>query len=282
VIAVLGGLGAALMWAGSTLSSSRSTRMIGAASVLAWVMTIGLVLTIPLLVVVHPPVPSDASTLGWLAGVAVGNLLGLLLVYSALRIGKVGVVAPLTSTEGALAAVLAVLAGEQLAGATALLLAVIAAGVAVAAMAPEDRPLVGEHKTRAAILALLAAASFAGGLYSTGHVSNTVALPWILLAPRLLGVVVIAVPLALTRRLRLEGAAVPLVLISGVTEIVGVASYTLGARHDLAVAAVLASQFAAFAAVGAYVLFREVLTRRQLYGVTLVIVGVATLAVAKA
>ena len=45
----------------------------------------------------------------------------------------------------------------------------------------------------------------------------------------------------------------------------------------MAVAAVLASQFAAFAAVGAYVLFRETLTRLQLYGVSIVIVGVGTL-----
>lgn len=270
------------MWAGSTLSSSRSTRMIGAGSVLAWVMAVGLVITTAQLAVTRPAVPTEASTLGWLAVVAFGNLLGLLFVYSALRVGKVGVVAPLTSTEGALAAVFAVIAGEQLAGVTAVLLAVIAVGVAVAAMAPEERPVVGEHKTRAAVLALLAAASFACGLYATGHVSNSVALPWILLAPRLLGVVAVALPLALTGRLRLERAAVPLVLVSGVTEVLGVASYTLGARHDVAVAAVLASQFAAFSAVGAYLLFREMLTRRQLYGVTIVIVGVATLALAQA
>ncbi len=270
------------MWAASTLASSRSTRMIGAASVLAWVMAVGLLVTLAELAVTRPAVPTQASTFGWLAVVAVGGLLGLLLVYSALRVGKVGVVAPLTSTEGALAAVLAVVAGEQLAGVTALLLAVIAVGVAVAAMAPEERPLVGEHKTRAAVLALLAAAAFACTLYATGHLSNSVALPWILVVPRLLGVLVVAIPLAVTGRLRLERAAVPLVAIAGVTEVLGVASYTLGARHDVAVAAVLASQFAAFSAVGAYLLFREVLTRRQLVGVTIVIVGVAALALAQA
>jgi len=277
VIAVAGGLGAALMWAASTLCSSRSSRMLGAASVLAWVMTTGLVLNLLLLAVTRPVRPTQAATIGWLGVVAVGNLVGLLLVYSALRIGKVGVVAPLASTEGALAALLAVAAGEQITTATTLVLAVIAAGVVLAAAAPEERPVIGEHKTRAAVLALLAAVSFAFGLYATGHVSSSVALPWLLLAPRLLGVVAIAIPLALTRSLRLTRRAVPLVVGAGISEVVGVASYAIGSRHGVAISAVLASQFAAFAAVGAYILFRETLTRLQLYGVTIVIVGVATL-----
>ena len=44
---------------------------------------------------------------------------------------------------------------------------------------------------------------------------------------------------------------------------------------NVAVAAVLSSQFATLAAIGAYVLFGERLTRIQLYGVTSVIAGVA-------
>ena len=40
------------------------------------------------------------------------NVAGLALVYAALRIGKVGIVSPLASTEGAIAALLAVVAGE--------------------------------------------------------------------------------------------------------------------------------------------------------------------------
>ena len=39
---------------------------------------------------------------------------GLLLSYHALRIGQVGLVAPLVSTEGAIAAVIAMFAGESL------------------------------------------------------------------------------------------------------------------------------------------------------------------------
>ena len=47
-------------------------------------------------------------------------------------------------------------------------------------------------------------------------------------------------------------------------------------RRELrAVAAVLASQFAAIAAVAAYFLFRERLTRVQLVGVGMIVCGVA-------
>ena len=52
--------------------------------------------------------------LGWLVVAGGGNVVGLLLVYGALRVGKVSIVAPIISTEGAIAAVLAVAAGEAI------------------------------------------------------------------------------------------------------------------------------------------------------------------------
>jgi len=64
---------------------------------------------------------------------------------------------------------------------------------------------------------------------------------------------------------------------SGIAEVVGFASFAVGARDGLAVTAVLASQFAAIAAVAAFVLFQERLGRMQLVGVTTIVVGVAIL-----
>ena len=66
-------------------------------------------------------------------------------------------------------------------------------------------------------------------------------------------------------------------MASGIAEVVGFASFAVGARHGVAVAAVLASQFAAIAAVAAYVLFQERLGRIQIVGVTTIVVGVAVL-----
>ena len=75
----------------------------------------------------------------------------------------------------------------------------------------------------------------------------------------------------------LTRAALPLVVASGLCEVGGFASFALGSRHGIAVAAVLASQFAAVAAVSAYVLFHERLTRLQLAGAVAIVAGVAGL-----
>jgi drug/metabolite transporter (DMT)-like permease len=69
---------------------------------------------------------------------------------------------------------------------------------------------------------------------------------------------------------------------SGCAEVLGFASFAAGARHDVAVAAVLASLFGAIAAVVARVLFDERLTRQQVTGVTIVLAGVVALGVLRA
>jgi drug/metabolite transporter (DMT)-like permease len=282
VIAVLGGLGAALMWATGTLCSARSSRIIGPASVLAWVMLTGLAANLAVVAVGPRPGPLSALDLAFMLTAGVGNVLGLFLAYSALRRGKVGLVAPILSTEGAIAAVLAVATGEALGVASALLLAVMASGVVLAAVAPEELPVSGERTSAPVGLATLAALSFGVSLFATGRLGALLPVGWALLPPRVVGVVAVTIPLALTRRLRLTRPAVPLVVTAGLAEVLGFASFVTGARHGIAVAAVLASQFAAIASVAAYVLFRERLTRLQLGGVVLIVFGVAALTAIKA
>ena len=102
------------------------------------------------------------------------------------------------------------------------------------------------------------------------------------LSARLIGAVALAAPLALAGRLRLSARAAPLVVASGLAEVAGFYSYTLGSRHGLPVAAVLASQFAVLALAVSYVLFGERLSRIQLCGVACVLVGVAALSALRA
>src|ERR671930_876532 len=123
MIAILGGLGAALCFGASTLASSRSARLIGSGSVVAWMMLVGLAVTIPGIAVTGVPSSLDASAAGWLAVSGCGNVFGLLVVYAALRIERVGIVAPICSTEGAVAAVIAIVLGEAIGGGTAAALA---------------------------------------------------------------------------------------------------------------------------------------------------------------
>jgi drug/metabolite transporter (DMT)-like permease len=295
VLAILGGLGAAVMWATTTICSSRSSRTIPASSVLAWVMVVGLVVTLPALVATGVPAGVDLGILAWLAVAGIGNVLGLLLEYAGLSIGKVGVVAPIASTEGAIAAVIAVAAGETLATGAIAMLAVIVVGVVLAGLVTDPRaeelvagdspwvPSSGRgRRSRAAVLAVGAAVSFGVSLYAAGRVSLDLPAAWVLLPPRLVGVVAIAIPLALASRLRFSREVAPLLVVSGVAEVVGFVSFVVGARHGIAIAAVLGSQFAALAAIAAFLFFGERLRRVQVAGVCAIAIGVAVLTILQA
>jgi drug/metabolite transporter (DMT)-like permease len=257
------------------LTASRATRLIGPQSVLAWVMLVGFVIAAPLTAAHGVPSGLGSRELGWLAVAGIGNVGGLLLAYTALRVGKVSIVAPITSTEGAIAALLAIAAGESIGIGSGVMLGVIACGVMLASIVPGAGP--DGHPLRASLLAAGAALCFGAGLYATGRVSEALPLVWSLIPPRVVGVVAVALPLIATRRLQITRAALPLVVGSGLAELGGFTAYAIGARHGIAVAAVLSSQFAALAALAAFLLFRERLTRTQLVGVATIAVGVAVL-----
>lgn len=254
--------------------------MISPSSVLAWVMLTGLVITLPLVALSGIPDGLDWGSAGWLLATGGSNVVGLLFVYAALRTGKVGVVAPISSTEGSMAALIAVVLGERIAPQAGALLLVIAAGITLSAVT-QDTGHEGTHapNRRAAVLALSAALCFGLSLYAGGRAGQELPIAWVLLPARLAGVLGVALPLLLTRRLQLTRPAVPLVLASGVFEVLGLTAYILGARHGIAVTAVVSSQFAAIAALAALVLFRERLVTIQYTGLAVIAVGVASLAV---
>ncbi len=282
MIAIVAGLGAALCWASATLCAAQASRIIGAWSVLAWVMLIGLTITAPVAAFSGIPRDLHGTEVVWIVLAGAGNVAGLLLAYEAMRRGKVSIVAPISSTEGAIAALLAVATGEALGVSSAILLALIVGGVVLASLASADDEGGGAHPVGASLLAAAAACTFGVGLFATARVSNALPLVWAVIPPRLLGVAVVALPLLLARRVRIEAAAIPLVLVSGVCEVAGFTSYSLGARHSVAVSAVLGSQFAAFAALAAFVLFRERLRLAQIIGITVIAVCVALLSAIRA
>jgi drug/metabolite transporter (DMT)-like permease len=287
MVAILGGLGAALSWAIATLASSRSSRMIGPMSVLGWVMAVGWVTAIgPALLA--SPVELGLPEIVGLIVVGLSHNVGLLLAYGALSIGRVSIVAPIVATEGALAAVLSIALGEPLEVATAVLLAAIAVGVVLAAAERSaDQPAANRSDPattrRAAILAIAAALTFSVGLVLAGRLGAAGMPPaWVMIVSRTVGLLLIVLPLVATRRLRLTRPALPLVVLAGVLEVFGGAIYVVAASEGVAVAAVLSSQFAAIAAVAAFILFRERLQRIQLVGVITVAVGITLLAAVQA
>jgi len=275
--AIVGGLCAALMWAISALCISRSTRMIPPAALLGWVMLVGAVVSAPFALGQGVPEGLGPNQVLLLVITAVGNTTGAMLVYSSLKHGKVGVVAPITSAQGAAAAVIAVAAGEQIATGAAIALGAIVIGVVLSGVSRSEPPESDYREGLAVVLAIGAALFFGLGLFAMGRLSEDLPVAWIVFPSRLLAVLVVTVPLALAGRLRMTRDAAPLVAASGLLEVGGVVAYTIGARHGIAVAAVLGSQFAAIATLLAFFLFRERLARVQMIGVVIIAFGVAVL-----
>ena len=76
MIALLGGLGAALAWGVGTLCSARSSRIIGAWSVVAWVMLFGLIANLVVIAVGPMPASLSAADVTWMLVSGLGNAAG--------------------------------------------------------------------------------------------------------------------------------------------------------------------------------------------------------------
>jgi drug/metabolite transporter (DMT)-like permease len=278
VIAILGGLGAAFSWGLSTIVASRSTRILGSQQALAYVMLLGL----GALAVAAPAsgFPHNAGSHSWawavLAGA--GSAAGLSMMYRALRLGKVGVVAPIASTEGAIAAVLSIALGETLTVGVAFCLAVVAVGVVLVTL----RGHAADVHLRPSLYALCAACLFGVNLVASAHAGDALGALWTILVARVVGAGLIALPLILRRTLRPPGGALWMVVFSAAAEVSGYVSYVTGSQHGVAIPAVLGSQFAAVATVGSFAVFGERLGFRQIAGAGVIIAGVSVLAVLRA
>ncbi|MFI5225458.1 MAG: EamA family transporter [Candidatus Limnocylindrales bacterium] len=286
VIPIVAGLAAASSFSLSTLVAARASRMVGAPLTVAGAMLVGLVIVLPVCLFVTPlPATSSDLLLPTLAGGA--NVAGLLLAYTAYRIGTVGVVSTVASTEGSIAAVIAVLAGQRLAPGSGPILAVIAVGVLLAATGGGHEIEEGVHIERrrslqAAGLAAISALTFGFALFWIGSVSGDVPTAWILLPGRLLGCLVVGIPLLVAGRARVPRRALPYIVVCGIVEVTGFTAFTIGAQENIAVTSVLASMFAPIAAVAAFVFFGERLARRQVGGIALVVSGITLLGAAGA
>jgi drug/metabolite transporter (DMT)-like permease len=300
--AILGGLGAAVLWATATLCSSRSSRILGSRVVLAWIMIVGVAVGLPVAVASPAPATVAPSTIALLLLAGSCYVVGLQLTYAALRVGKVSIVAPIVSTEGAVAALVSVALGDPIGLIAGLMLVAIAVGVVLSSLdraRPEvaagdfdltadalDGPVPADpapvaspvDARRTAALSVLAALLFGVGLVAAGRSALLVPVAWVALTARLVGIAGVVVPLLVQRRLRLSRAALPLVVVAGTGEVIGSMLSAWGSRESIAITAVMGSQFAALAAVAAFVLFGERLARVQLVGVVLIVVGVTILA----
>jgi drug/metabolite transporter (DMT)-like permease len=274
---VVFGLASALLWAGSSLGFARSVRMVPPASVVAWVLTIGLVLNGGAILATRSPAPTGAHTWSLLVATGALNVGGIGLFVLAVKWGRVGVMAPIASTEGAVAAVFSILAGERLASGALVLLALIVVGVIVSTAGEGEGSGAAVKPLLASILAVGAAAANGGSIFLAGHLSSSLPVVWVVFPTRVIGLFLVALPLALTGRIQLNCRAIGPLAITGFCELAGFLAYARGAVQSVAVAAVFASMFSAFAATGSFLMHGERLSKTQVAGVGCIVIGVGAL-----
>ena len=201
MIPILAGLTAALCWGLSTVVASRSTRILGSQQALAYVMLLGLAALAVIAPVSGLPAHIRAGALAWALVAGVGSATGLALLYRAVQLGKVGVVTPIASTEGAVAALLSIALGERLTLSVALCLAVVALGVVVVTL----RGSAADMHLRPSLYAFGAACFFGTGLVASAHAGDTLGALWTILIARIVGVAIITAPLIVRRSLHFQG-----------------------------------------------------------------------------
>ena len=273
---------AAAFFTTTLLSSTRASRITGALPTLAGVMLIGLVVALPISALTIGDSRPTTADLPFLLIAGLGNVIGLGSEYVAVRTGKVGVVGALAAAEGAIAAVLSVLAGETLATAEAIGVAIFGIGVILAALGPDPDAVDRRATLRAVAFGSVAGLAFGASLYATGRIGADVAVGWAILPPRIVGVLLITIPLAVSGRFHIQRAALPFVAIAGAGEVGGFLAVAWGAQQSIAITSALAAQFATLAALVAWLVLGERLGRVQWVGIASVAVGVVLLALGTA
>jgi drug/metabolite transporter (DMT)-like permease len=279
------GVAAAVLWGITAITSAPASRLAGPFRAMLWLSVAGSAVAGAAAVTTGPP---EGSAEDWrlvgIAGVAyTGSTLCWLL---AMRGGKVSLVTPIIACDGAMAAVLAVVAGEPLSAPTAIALAAMVAALmlvvrnegAPAAVSEARSAIIVERATTTTVaLAVTTALLFAIVFYSSGKVEGIDPL-WVVAVARLLPLLA-ALAICLSQKSLLPPSTGWRWIIScGVTDAAGFACYIVAARAVLAVAAVAASQYGAVAVLGGVVLFGERLRLRQWIGVAILIVAAGVIA----
>jgi drug/metabolite transporter (DMT)-like permease len=279
VIAILGGLGAAVCWAITSVFAQRASRLVGELSTFAWAAVIGFCIAAVPAAVALSSSPPGTATLVRLGLSGVLNVVGLTAQFGALRRGSVSVVVPIASAEGAIAALIAAIAGSHLRPGGWVGLAALLLGVLITAGSQWSEDDGSKEKLVPVGMAVFAALCFGAGIFLLGKGGQHAPLALAVVPPSLMGVLLVSLPMASTGRLASPRPALVWLLGVGVAEIVGFVSYVLGARHSVPIAAVLSAQYATISVLVGITILRERLVTAQVIGLLLTIGGVAVLSV---
>jgi drug/metabolite transporter (DMT)-like permease len=279
---VLLALAASLCWGTADFSAGLKARTVALGTVLALAQGVGLLLSVPLVVLSGRGFPAAGPALASLgAGVAV--LVGLGCFYRALAAGTMSVVAPVAATGVAIPVLAGLLGGNHLAAVQALgMLAAVLGVVLCSRHRSAGRTAAGARAHRDSIgLAVGAAVAF-GCYFLLAHIGTRGGVAWLLALANITGVLgVVVVCAALRSPLRAPAASgdLAVLVLAGLLEFAATGLYGLANRHgQLSVVAVAGSLYPVATVLLARAILGERLVRLQALGVSLALVGVALIA----
>jgi drug/metabolite transporter (DMT)-like permease len=277
-VTIVLGLLAALLWGLPDVPLAVAIRRVGELPVLVWSLAIGTVATLPIVAATGAPHLSTRG-IGIAVAAAAVTVPAYLTAFTAFQTCPVSVVTPILSCEGATAAVIAVIFGERLDAALALALALAVLGVVLVGISGGDHQ---RAHARGVAFVCLAALIWGVVLALGAPVSRELGVWWGFLLVRVLALL-FALALALgTRR---GPALVPAlrrerwrIAAWGLGDAGAYLCFYLAAhRGPVAVASVLAAQFALFGALSGVLLLGERLRAHQWLGIAIVLAAVSAI-----
>jgi drug/metabolite transporter (DMT)-like permease len=241
-----------------------------------------------MLIAVLPWLPTgDATIADWLWGTAAGIALaiGLTLLYQALAVGKMSLVAPVTAVLAVIfAGFVGLLGGDHLsvAGLAGIALALAAIILISQDGAPQSAPHDDETRSSRILPTALSAGLLIGVFYAALKQSSASSGLLPLLSARLTALIVLAVvALSCRSSLCVGRDAIWLILLGGTLDIMANVLYVFAARHGmLTIAATLTSLYPASTIILARFVLGERLRAIQIAGLSCAGVGVVLIGAA--
>ena len=273
-ITIVLGVLCALSWGLPEVQLARAARNLGIVPTVIGSIVVGLLVTSPILFFAGglPHITAKGAVL--IVGMGILSLAGYLVAFSAFQKGKLTIVAPTIACEGAVAAVFAILLGESIDTRVLLLLPFAVIGVVLAAMGTSE-----EGQSSGALRAAFAALIWGGILTMAAPVADEVGVIWGFVLVRVVALL-LALPIGLkmgvTANARFDWKNVA---IWGIGDSVASLLFVAAAdRGPVAVAGVLAAQFATVGVIVGMVVLKERLRARQWVGIVTVIAAVTAIA----
>src|SRR4051794_21051384 len=269
------GLAASLSWGTADFIGGLQARRIPVVAVVLGSQLAGLVL-VALIVLIRGEAPPGGDFALYAALSSIGGIIGLTAFYTALSIGPMGVVAPLSATAAVIPVIVGVATGDRPSAIQAVGVVVAVTGVVLASREASDEAERSRTVSKGVGFALISAVGFGCFFLLIDRASDADVL-WAVSVNRTVSVLLLALALLATRpQVGLKAADMRVLAVVGILDVTANGLFAVAATMGLvSVVAVLSSLYPVMTVILARVVLKERLRAVQRIGAAAALVGVA-------